>query len=335
MASWETTSVADIVAEIDEEKYVLPVMQRELVWNMEKMERLFDSLLKGNSFGSIIVIEEDKDYPALFESRPFTKDGALLPSQNKTHLSQRQYFVIDGQQRLQSFYIGLKGTYKGKALFFNLFSNYRENFEFQFEDEIDKLPKVTKEERPLQECLWYPVKDLFLNAKKDPDFEGVSDDIIGNLKVKDEEKRKYIKENIKAFHNNIIVAKAIGIAIVKLKRNLPQPENRQKMLELFIRLNDGGTKLSQLDLMASTLKAFDYRMEGFLREMTQEFGDINVRPENLIKLIFLLRDDYSKEMTGIDESDTNFIVENRERIKNSLLALRAFLGCAMLYDYYK
>ncbi|NLC93319.1 MAG: DUF262 domain-containing protein, partial [Treponema sp.] len=78
MASWKPFRVADVVAEIDEEKYVLPVIQRELVWTEEKMELLFDSLLKGNSFGGIIVIEEDKDSKPLFASRSFTKDGNLL-----------------------------------------------------------------------------------------------------------------------------------------------------------------------------------------------------------------------------------------------------------------
>ncbi len=216
MANWESFRVVDIISEIDEEKYVLPVMQRELVWSMEKMELLFDSLLKSNSFGSIIVIEEDEDSPAIFASRPFTKDGTLLPSQNKKQLTQKQYFVIDGQQRLQSFYIGLKGSYKGKILFFDLFSDYSENFEFQFANEIQKLPNITKEERPLQKRLWYSCKDLFLKAKKDPDFDDVSSDIIKSLKIEDEEQKKHIRENIKAFYNNIILEKTIGIAIVKL-----------------------------------------------------------------------------------------------------------------------
>lgn len=82
------------------------------------MELLFDSLLKGNSFGGIIVIEEDKDTKPLFASRIFSRDGNQLPSQNIEQLSKTQYFVIDGQQRLQSFYIGLKGTFHGKTSIF-------------------------------------------------------------------------------------------------------------------------------------------------------------------------------------------------------------------------
>ena len=58
MASWKSYRVTDIITEIDEEKYVLPVIQRELVWSEDKMELLFDSLLKGNSFGGIILKKE-------------------------------------------------------------------------------------------------------------------------------------------------------------------------------------------------------------------------------------------------------------------------------------
>ena len=54
-------SFIDAVNEIDDEKFVLPVIQRSLVWTEEKMELLFDTLLKGDSFGGIMAIEEEKD----------------------------------------------------------------------------------------------------------------------------------------------------------------------------------------------------------------------------------------------------------------------------------
>lgn len=47
MAQWKTYRISDVMMEIDEEKFVLPVIQRELVWNEEKMESLFDTVLKG------------------------------------------------------------------------------------------------------------------------------------------------------------------------------------------------------------------------------------------------------------------------------------------------
>lgn len=335
MASWKPYRVSDVVSEIDEEKYVLPVIQRELVWTEDKMELLFDSLLKGNSFDGIIVIEEDKDSKPLFASRVFSKDGNPLPSQNKEKLSQTQYFVIDGQQRLQSFYIGLKGTYHGKSLFFDLFSDYKNDYDFEFEKEVTLLPTSTKEERPIKDCLWYSAKDLLRSLKETGDEEQVAENIINNYNISDSEKKTFITKNVKAFYRNIISVEAIGVAKVTVNKSLPEIENRQKIVELFRRLNDGGTKLSALDLVASTLKGFDYRMEAFLRGMEEEFTDIGLSPENLIKLIFLLQDNHTKEMTAIETSDAEFAIQNQERIKNSLKAVRIFLEYSHLYEYYK
>lgn len=335
MASWKSYRVADVITDIDEEKYVLPVIQRELVWTEDKMELLFDSLLKGNSFGGVIVIEENKDSSPLFAARPFTKDGNPLPSQNREKLPQTQYFVIDGQQRLQSFYIGLKGSFGGKSLCFDLFSDFKNDYDFRFAKEVKDLPNTTKDERPISECLWYYVKDLMRELKETGDEEQISENIIEKYSITDSEKKNHINKNVKAFFKNIFSIEAIGVARVTVNKSLPEIENRQKIVELFERLNDGGTKLSALDLVASKMKGFDYRMESFLREMEDLFKDISLSPENLIKLIFLLQDNYTKEMVSVDASDANFAVGNQNRIRNTLKAVRVFLENAKVYEYYK
>ena len=66
MANWESKKVTEIVQAIDEDLIVLPVIQRNLVWDEEKMELLFDSLLKGNSFGGIMALEEKSRSKPLF-----------------------------------------------------------------------------------------------------------------------------------------------------------------------------------------------------------------------------------------------------------------------------
>ncbi len=63
MAIWKTYRISDIVTEIAEEKLVLPVIQRPLVWTEYKMELLFDTLLKGDSFSGVMVIEEEYNTP--------------------------------------------------------------------------------------------------------------------------------------------------------------------------------------------------------------------------------------------------------------------------------
>lgn len=132
------------------------------------MEILFDTLLKGDSFGGVMVIEEEKDTKPLFNYRLFTKDGYFIPSGQVDNLKQLQLFVIDGQQRLQTFYIGLKGTINGKSLYFDLFSDFNSEYEFKFEKEENKLPKVSKEnvDRKIQEHFWVVLQTWISNRSK-------------------------------------------------------------------------------------------------------------------------------------------------------------------------
>lgn len=166
MAIWKTSRITDVVTEISEEKFVLPVIQRSLVWTEDKMELLFDTLLKGDSFGGIMVIEEEKDSKPLFNYRPFTKDGNFIPSRQIDNLPQKQFFVIDGQQRLQTFYIGLKEA-STKNLIFWPFSDFNSEYEFKFEKDENKLPKTSKEniDRKIQEHFWYPASELLKKIK--------------------------------------------------------------------------------------------------------------------------------------------------------------------------
>lgn len=337
MATWKTFRVADVVTEIDEEVFVLPVIQRSLVWEEEKMELLFDTLLKGDSFGGIMVIEEEKDTKPLFNYRPFTKDGNFIPSREVEKLKRQQFFVIDGQQRLQTFYIGLKGSINGKVLYFDLFSDYNFEYEFKFEKDENKLPKISKEnnDRKIQEHFWYPVKELFKRLKDTNDEYQVADEIIQKNNIIDVNKKNQITRNIKAFYKNVITAETLGISKVVINKSLPEIENRQRIVELFRRLNDGGTQLSSFDLVASILKGFSWEMEGFINEMLEKYQDIGLTQDNLIKLIFLLQDNHAKEMASIEASDAEFAIQNRDRIKATIKALKDFLEFSKTYDYYK
>jgi uncharacterized protein with ParB-like and HNH nuclease domain len=45
MANWTHLSVKNAITKIKDEKIVLPVIQRRLVWSEDKMELLIDSLM--------------------------------------------------------------------------------------------------------------------------------------------------------------------------------------------------------------------------------------------------------------------------------------------------
>lgn len=337
MANWDSYRISDIVTDIDERKFVLPVIQRRLVWEEEKMELLFDTLLKGDSFGGIMVIREERGRKPLFNFRPFTRDGKPINAGQVDKVEQLQYFVIDGQQRLQSFYIGLIGSINSKILYFDLFSNYDFEFEFKFESDFNKLPQEAKSDsiKKIKTFKWISVTSLLRDLKAKDNPRLVARDIISQEGISDDVEKDCIEANIYAFYINVISGKCVGVSEVAIDTTLDETANRQRIVELFRRLNDGGTRLSSFDLVASILKGFAWEMESFLEESLSKYSDIGLSQDNLIKLIFLLRDNHNKEMTEIDVEDSQFAIENKERIENTLSSLRKFLQYSDLYNYYK
>ena len=180
----------------------------------------------------------------LFASREFSIDdearNADLSTQEKL-LDDEQFFVIDGQQRLQTFYIGLCGSYGGKVLYFDLYSDFqRGDYEFRFASPTRGKSSVKNLDRSERE-------------------------IIRDFAVDEPHKCKHITANVKQFYRNIFDVKSVGISEIVVDYGRTLIENRQRMVELFRRLNSEGTPLNTLDLVASRLKGFDSRMENLRR----------------------------------------------------------------------
>jgi hypothetical protein len=223
-------------------------------------------------------------------------------------------------------------------MYFDLFSDYLNlEFDFEFENDESKLSKECPDrgEGSIQERCWYPVKSLFKQLKDTYDDDQVTDKIIAAKEIKDDRRKTLIRKNVRAFYNNIFTAKNIGFAKILVNKTLDEVSNRQRIVELFRRLNDGGTKLSSFDLVASILKGFEWKMEAFLDETLKDYQDVSMTQDTLIKLIFLLRDNHRKEMTNIEADDANFAVANKDRISAALVALKKFLIASRLFNYYR
>jgi len=337
LSNWDTKKVSEVVSKINDNTYVLPVIQRRLVWEEDKMINLFDTLLKGNSFGGIMAIQEEEDNSPLFAYRHFTRNGELISSTYEEKNKKDHLLIIDGQQRLQTFYIGLLGSLNGKMLYFDLHSDYQNlDYEFKFEIDSSKLPKLNndRDKNQLQEHFWYPVSQLYKQLKETHDDDQITDTIIKKENITSNESKETIRKNVNRFYRSLFNFETVGICKVNINRSLDDNFNRQRIVELFRRLNDGGTRLSSFDLVASTLKGFDWKMENFLETTLQDYNDIGLTQEHLIKLLFLLKDNYRKEMSDLESQDASFAIENKERIVSCLKALKIYLKSAKLYNYY-
>lgn len=327
MAEWEDKTIKDTVNLIRDGEIVLPVIQRRFVWSKERMALLFNSLLKGYSFGAIIGLEEEKNSKPLFAFRKFSVDGKPCISEEVQQLQHKQFFVIDGQQRLQTFYIGLCGEIDGEKLYFNLHSNWNLN-EYDF-----KFSTPAKENNAVKsENFWYEAARLYRRLSETNDDSKVADEIIA--KIDDNEKIRQIERNIKYFHEKIFKNSTIGISKVKIDNTKDATENRQWLVELFRRLNSEGMRLSTLDLVASKLRGFDYRMENFLDEIVEENKDIHLEEDEIVKILLMLRGEPLKNILDLTAEDTKFAMENFERIKHTLQALRIFLMKSGDYNWF-
>ncbi len=107
-------TIKDALDRIAFHEYVLPAIQREFVWSPGQICALFDSVMQGYPFGEFLFWRIEPENSAKYRYYDFVRDYhqrdnphcpdlGILP--NKPLIA-----VLDGQQRLTAFNIGLRGS---------------------------------------------------------------------------------------------------------------------------------------------------------------------------------------------------------------------------------
>ena len=114
--SYRSETIALAISRMNRQ-YFLPTIQREFVWKPEQIVQLFDSIMRGYPISSFLFWElkpENRDkwqvYKFLEKAQQGGTHNELASTDGVTSLS----LVLDGQQRLTSLMIGLRGTYTAK-----------------------------------------------------------------------------------------------------------------------------------------------------------------------------------------------------------------------------
>jgi Protein of unknown function DUF262/Restriction Enzyme Adenine Methylase Associated/Protein of unknown function (DUF1524) len=155
----------------------------------------------------------------------------------------KKCLVLDGQQRLQSLFIGLKGSYEGRELFLDILSG-----EVAAPDDIKY--KFAFRDSAETQFPWIKFKDLvFGDANSFTATQRIIDQANGELT--DEQKDKigrHVAIVFKAFHSDD------GISYQELdSTENPQLYTEDDVVEVFIRANSGGTRLGKSDLLFALL----------------------------------------------------------------------------------
>ncbi|GAA8849864.1 DUF262 domain-containing protein [Helicobacter pylori] len=325
-------SIKEVVDELNV-RYFLPDIQREYVWlkkaDEKKIEQLFDSILRGYPIGSFLFWKLQKEDIAKSDEQDENKLNFQLyqfitnyderkPHNEKIRIEQITRddlsIVLDGQQRLTSLYIGLKGTrtlkkkrakndnsnaYEEKRLYLNLkhqpnMDNPEDNYQFEFH---------AKKPENDEEHFWFKVGDI-LELKSVVNY-------TREHKLSDEESELLETLN-KAFYDKQLIS-----FFEEKEKNL------NKVLNIFIRVNSGGVKLSYSDLLMSILTAsFSSDIREKMNELVdalKEKGFSNVGQDQVLKTcLLLIGKDTTFELKNFNKKNIKEIEENWEKITESI-----------------
>lgn len=317
-------TIKEAMDKIDENKFVLPGIQRRFVWQIEQIELLFDSIMRGYPMNSLMLweitdpkIKNEYNYYSFLRKyqERFGVENELI---NKTASDADFFAVIDGQQRLNSLYIGLKGSYTVKKThrkWINKSDHFDEKFlyldissKFERESDIDRafdFRFLTQNEVDESDKYWFKVGDI-LNFNKNSALYRFLEE---QEKILDKD---YAYE-ILAQLNDIIRKDRI------LNYYQEDEQDLDKILDIFIRTNDGGTKLTFSDLLMSVLTTHWKESRDEFDELIKDirnFGDFNISSDLIIKSILVIySSDIKNRVKNFDQELLMKVIKEWDRIK--------------------
>ncbi len=238
----------------------LPNIQRPFVWDEDQICRLFDSILREYPISTLLVWKTTSG----IRRRKFIdnwKDTLRLSDFYVPEDSKKKSLVLDGQQRLQSLFIGLCGSYEGREMHFDVLSGQvssPDDIKYKFEFRNAKTATFP----------WIRFKDLIFTTRKKREL---IDDIKGKvgrpLTSAEEDK---LGDHLDLIDRTFKMEEAITYQELDSIDN-PNLYTEDDVVEVFIRANSGGTKLGKSDLLFSLLSASwevaDQKMEDLLDDL--------------------------------------------------------------------
>lgn len=326
-------TIAKALAHIERNEYVLPAIQREFVWRPDQVTALFDSLMSGYPIGTFLFWQVETERVRDFRfykfldryhqrDRPHNDPHEPMGSHGVTA-------VLDGQQRLTALNIGLRGSYAWKLRYHRVTSDwaYPErrlhldvlrpavtetgvelNYDFRFLTE-------KQVENAIPERHWFRVKDVL----GWPDLQGVMEYLSRHSALWES---NYARHCLTKLQQIVHVNSTISAY-------REDDQDIDKVLNIFIRVNSGGTVLSYSDLLLSMATAqftgVDAR-EG-IHSCVDEFRKIgrgfDFNKDLVLKACLVLSD-----TPDIGFKVRNFTRDNLVRIEEQWPAIRGALHVA-------
>lgn len=255
-------TIEKVLDRIQAQEYVLPAIQREFEWDTDQVIRLFDSLMRGYPIGAFLFWNvKARDASESDETRDFVFYGVIRdyhewksPHCPRLDIPKNRPVVaiLDGQQRLTALNIGLRGSharklpwkrrhnldaYPVKHLYLNVERPAADENELGMEYDFAFL---TTKDAESQGTAWFRVSNILTFA----DLPEIHDYLL----TIDLAQSRFAFKALSRLHS---VIKSEGV----ISYYDEEAQDLDKVLNIFIRVNSGGTPLSYSDLLLSIATA--------------------------------------------------------------------------------
>ena len=294
--SYKPRSLFRLIEEMNRSLF-LPHIQRPFVWEEEQMLRLFDSLMRNYPIQTLLFWRTKDEIKArkFMEQIAWDVDLSDFYEENMSQEGIEKVFVLDGQQRLQTLYAVFFGAItspdnKRAEAYFDITSGIAPDeqglmFRLQFSTEARELP-------------WYRVADA-IGKDAQKNAEEVADRInealdnadaaqppgkqVSALDARARERR--VRRNMSQLVSLLREEKHFWIQELDgVASEFPYG----RVLDIFVRVNSGGTKLDASDLMFAAMKKEWSEIEEVIEETTELLNGTNLKFDKSFALKCLL-----------------------------------------------
>lgn len=339
-------TIADAMYNIEKNAYVLPAFQRDFLWEAERIEKLFDSLMRNYPTSSMLLWKIEGDVKPAWRFYQFL-DKYVENARNHqninspyNHVGTNDYYaVLDGQQRLTAIRIGLFGTYayhernKSKEysensfptrrlylrLLKNVGSEYQLEYIFSFlkDSETNQADLIKDKE----DNLWFKVSALYAIH----DSEGGIDDFCDDNELNKEQKTILRRLNRCVFEDKHI------------NYYLEDNKSPDRAVNIFNRINSGGVSLEFTDIIFSLIVAqwngdAKNEFKNLIAQIEQK--GFKIDKDYVIKaFLYLYHPNLKTEIGNFDIPFCKKIENNWCNIRDAIIALFELLKVFGLDEY--
>lgn len=339
---YRVTTIAETLNRINRELFI-PAIQRPYVWSPEQITGLFDSLMRGYPIGALMFWDLPQGSQEDWEVYNFIcnfRHGSIHNDRVTPISGQPVTLVLDGQQRLTSLLIGLKGSYTvkqkhkrkksdeawdEKILFIDLAAS--PDREEEADDDASpiaehyRLAFFDHDQRPQNGAgeLWFEV-GLVLAAEDETELEHMLHNWVDTNVALDESRRDVARANLTR----------LWVAVWRddaLSYFTERSASYDRVLDIFIRANSGGSPLSRSDLLMSviTLRWEQFNARDETERLIEDLTEL-LSPKRALNREFVLRTalflndlDFSIKVQNFVPSNIRLLEQSWERVKAVLL----------------